>query len=216
MKLSKYAKLVKRGGHCLLCHVAGSGIWLGTKYGVYRADGLPESVDSETILTILDFDTAAAQKITVNEEWFDSTRDMNGMNLSDNSGLDVAAKRYPLSVIYKGAYASGLICDDQELVFYSDNLLSPVLDIIQKSEYAEIVVRVMKSRQRYVVVRDGMQTIAGIMPMKILNDEFLGDLEDFHARCVDQHFRNEARGIRESMEQEDGEQVGMEESADED
>ena len=210
MKLSKFAKLVKWGGYCHLFHVTGNGIWLGTRYGVYRAAGLPETVDSKTILPILDFDPTTAQKITVNEEWFDSTRDINGLNLSDSSYPDITAKRYPLSVVYKGKCAVGLLCDDEELVFYDDNLLSPVNDVLQKSQYAEIVVRVAESGRRFVVVRDGMETIAGIMPVAMLDKEFLADLADFEARCTEQHLKNEARNIREIVREEDEEQTSLE------
>ena len=31
MKLSKYVKLVKGGGYCMVAHVEDSGIWLGTR-----------------------------------------------------------------------------------------------------------------------------------------------------------------------------------------
>lgn len=65
MKLSKYAKLVKQGGILHLCHVKDSGVWLGTRAGIYRASGLPESVDENTIMAILDFDSKEAKKIKV-------------------------------------------------------------------------------------------------------------------------------------------------------
>ncbi len=209
MKLSKFAKLVKWGGYCHLFHVAGNGIWLGTRYGVYRAAGLPDTVDSKTILPILDFDPIAAQKITVNEEWFNSTQDINGLNLSDSSYPDIAAKRCPLSVVYKGRCAVGMFCEDEELVFYDDNLLTPVNDVLQKSQYAEIVVRVDESGRRFVVVRDGMETIAGIMPVARLDKEFLADLADFQTRCTEQYLKNEARNIR-VIAQEDEEQASLE------
>ena len=37
MKLSKYVALAKRG-YCKVIHVQGSGIWLGLKCAIYRAD----------------------------------------------------------------------------------------------------------------------------------------------------------------------------------
>lgn len=37
MKLSKYVKLVKGGGYCMVAHVEDSGIWLGTGSAIFRA-----------------------------------------------------------------------------------------------------------------------------------------------------------------------------------
>ena len=42
MKLSKYVKLVKGGGYCMVAHVEDSGIWLGTSSG-YAGKGMGES-----------------------------------------------------------------------------------------------------------------------------------------------------------------------------
>ena len=40
MKLSKYVKLVKGGGYCMVAHVEDSGIWLGTRSAIFRATEL--------------------------------------------------------------------------------------------------------------------------------------------------------------------------------
>lgn len=48
MKLSKYVKLVKGGGYCMVAHVEDSGIWLGTRSAIFRATELPDMVGERT------------------------------------------------------------------------------------------------------------------------------------------------------------------------
>ena len=54
MKLSKYVKLVKGGGYCMVAHVEDSGIWLGTRSAIFRATELPDMVGEEQVRTVLD------------------------------------------------------------------------------------------------------------------------------------------------------------------
>jgi len=214
MKLSRFAKLVKQGGIVYLCHVTGSGIWLGARTGFYRADGLPETVDEATILTILDFDTKTQEKIVVRELDFDSDRQMFGMNLSDDGTPDIEAKKISVAAVYKGTFATALLCDDGELVFYDEAQLSPLADVFKESDYVRTVVRVNDSGGRYVVIRNGFETVAGIMPMRIVSKEFLGDLSDFQARCTEQYFREESRKAALAAVQaaESGEQTSLEDA----
>lgn len=54
MKISKYVKLVKETGRCIVADVAGDGIWLGNGYALYRATGLPWMEGDEQVRTVLD------------------------------------------------------------------------------------------------------------------------------------------------------------------
>lgn len=196
MKLSRFARLVKAGGFLYLSHVGDSGVWLGTRAGFYRATGLPDTVNADTILTILDFDSKAMEKITVNEQDFESVRDVFGMNLSDDPTPDIEVKKIPVAAVYNGIFATALMCDDGELVFYDEALLSPLADVLKESDYVHTVVRVDPAGRRYIVIRDGFDTIAGFMPMRIINKDYLGELQNFEALCVEQLMKDEARALR--------------------
>jgi hypothetical protein len=203
MKLSKFARLVKQTGLLYLFHVSGGGVWLGTHYGFYRASGLPDTVDDSTILAILDFDTKAAMKIIVHEENINNERDIFGFDLSDDHTPDIEAKKFSVAAVYKGTFATALLCDDGELVFYDEAHLAPLADVLKESNYVQTVVRVNKKGVRYVVIRDGLETVAGIMPMQIISKEFLGDLQEFQARCTEQYFREESRRTQDTPPMED-------------
>lgn len=204
MKLSKYAKLVKQGGLLHLCHVENSGVWLGTRSGFYKATGLPKTVDAGTILTILDFDSKTMDKIVVKENSFESVRDMCGLDLSDDTGVDIEAKKIEVAATYKGVFATALLCEDDELIFYDEQQLIPLADVFKESEYVRTVVRRSASGGRYVVIRNGFDTEAGIMPLRIIDKDFLGDLADFQARCTEQFYREENREIAAKAEVESG------------
>lgn len=63
MKLSKYVKLVKGGGYCMVAHVEDSGIWLGTGSAIFRATELPDMVGEEQVRTVLDMPEKAWEKV---------------------------------------------------------------------------------------------------------------------------------------------------------
>lgn len=216
MKLSRFARLVKAGGFLYLSHVGDSGVWLGTRVGFYRATGLPDTVNADTILTILDFDSKAMEKITVNEQDFESVRDVFGMNLSDDPTPDIEVKKIPVAAVYNGIFATALMCDDGELVFYDEALLSPLADVLKESDYVHTVVRVDPAGRRYIVIRDGFDTIAGFMPMRIINKDYLGELQNFEALCVEQLMKDEARALHaaEAEAESGGEQTTTDEMED--
>ncbi len=83
MKLSKYVKLVKGGGYCMVAHVEDSGIWLGTRSAIFRATELPDMVGEEQVRTVLDMPEKAWEKVHFDERWEGTVKSIFGMNLSD-------------------------------------------------------------------------------------------------------------------------------------
>ena len=65
MKLSKYVKLVKGGGYCMVAHVEDSGIWLGTRSAIFRATELPDMVGEEQVRTVLDMPERHGRKFVL-------------------------------------------------------------------------------------------------------------------------------------------------------
>lgn len=219
MKLSKFARLVKQTGSLVMLHVGGGGLWLSNGYAVYKATGLPDSVDSETILAVLDFDSKTAQKIRVQEKSVESVYNLLGLDLSDEMEQDISASRNSITVAYKGKIATALLCRDGELVFYNEAHATPLMDVFRESDYVQTVVRRTESGMPYVVIRDGMETLAGILPIQMISQSFLSELQDFEQRCADQFVRERYRvqtTVQPADEIEHSEQLGMEGLGDED
>lgn len=106
MKLSKYVKLVKGGGYCMVAHVEDSGIWLGTRSAIFRATELPDMVGEEQVRTVLDMPEKAWEKVHFDERWEGTVKSIFGMNLSDYADGEQDTEK--LKVM---AAPDGLWCD---------------------------------------------------------------------------------------------------------
>lgn len=136
MKLSKYVKLVKGGGYCMVAHVEDSGIWLGTRSAIFRATELPDMAGEEQVRTVLDMPEKAWEKVHFDERWEGTVKSIFGMNLSDYADGEQDTEK--LKVM---AAPDGLWCDcrrsmdDGELIFYREAMLSPLAEQIKESDY---------------------------------------------------------------------------------
>lgn len=190
MKLSKHVKLVKGGGYCMVAHVEDSGIWLGTRSAIFRATELPDMVGEERVRTVLDMPEKAWEKVHFDERWEGTVKSIFGMNLSDYADGEQDTEK--LKVM---AAPDGLWCDcrrsmdDGELIFYREAMLSPLAEQIKESDYIRYTVRKMESGQRYLVVHDGFEVLAAIMPVRIVTEKYLADLSEFQALCTEQFYR---------------------------
>ena len=103
---------------------------------------------------------------------------------------------------------------DGELIFYNEAYLAPLAEQIKKSEYIYYTARQTQTGQRYLVVHDGMDVLAAIMPMNILKEEYINDLAEFQALCMEQFYKDKERreAVIEEAEDdpEDAGQIGME------
>lgn len=81
---------------------------------------------------------------------------------------------------------------DGDLLFYDENYLSPLSDVMKNSEYMAMTVRRAANGQRYIAVKDGFHILAIIMPVQVLCEKFLADLQEFEALCTEQFFREQA------------------------
>lgn len=214
MKISKYVKLVKNTGRCIVADVEGSGIWLGTGHGFYRATNLPSMEGREQVRTVLDVPEKAWEKVHLTEERFESVRNVMGMNLSDYDKNEKRTEKVRVAAAPDGVWAACRRCDDGELIFYRESLLAPIMDEVEDSEYIIYTVRRTESGQRYLAVHDGMDLLAVIMPMNVVSEEYLANLAEFEALCTEQLYRERAREhAEENLEKdagEDAEQIEME------
>ena len=208
MKISKYVRLVKSGGYCAVVHVAGSGIWLGTRAAVFRATELPDMAGEEQVRTVLDMPEKAWEKVHLDEQWSESVKKVFGLNLADYEDGEQDTEKLKVMAAPSGMWCACRRCvDDGELIFYQESLLSPIAERIRDSEYVRYTVRKQGSGQRYLVVHDGFEVVAAIMPMKVVTKEYLADLSEFQALCTEQFCREQERAgaAARSLAETDGE-----------
>ena len=188
MRLRKFAKLARKKGVIQLVHV-GAEIWLGCGEGIYRAPGLPEKVDEQTILTVLDYSEKEAEGVQVVE--------INA-ELGDVFGLDLRTEAQntmaePLEIVAmpEGVRARALLFGGDRLVFFDEALLAPLADVLRDhAEYVRKVVRASNG-MRYIVIYDGLDVVAALLPMQICTRGFVGALREFAALCARQIEREE-------------------------
>lgn len=215
MKLSKYVRLVKDGGYCIVAHVAGSGIWLGTRTAIYKATELPDMAGEDQVRTVLDVPEKEWEKVYLKEEYHDSINNIFGMNLASYEEGEQDTEKINMMALPHGLRASCRRCmDDGELIFYDERLLAPLAEQIKDSDYITYTARKTASGLRYLVVHDGFAVLAAIMPMKVVSDGFLADLSEFQAICTEQFYREKQRAAEatEQSGEPEAEQIGMEES----
>ena len=213
MKLSKYVKLVKGGSYCLVAHVGNSGIWLGTRSAIYRATELPDMEGEDQVRTVLDIPEKAWVKICMEEEYYAGTHDVCGMDLREFVDGEQNTKRIKMKAIYKDTYATGLICDDGELIFYDEAMSAPLIERFKNSSYISLVARKTMSGRRYIVVKDGFEVLAAFMTLEVLSGEFMESLDDFQAQCMVQFMKErKRRGFGSEEDGEEADQIGMEEN----
>lgn len=191
MKLSKFANLVKNGGRCAVLHVAGSGIWLSTGTAIYRATELPDMEGSEQVRTVLDMTADAWKKVYLTEDWPESVSNVLGLNLAPYAQGEQDTEKLKVAAAPNGLWCSACRCKvDGELIFYNEAYLAPLAEEIKKSEYIYYTARQTQTGQRYLVVHDGMDVLAAIMPMNILKEEYINDLAEFQALCMEQFYED--------------------------
>ena len=220
MKLSKFANLVKNGGRCAVLHVAGSGIWLSTGTAIYRATELPDMEGSEQVRTVLDMTADAWKKVYLTEDWPESVSNVLGLNLAPYAQGEQDTEKLKVAAAPNGLWCSACRCKvDGELIFYNEAYLAPLAEEIKKSEYIYYTARQTEAGQRYLVVHDGMDVLAAIMPMNILKEEYINDLAEFQALCMEQFYKDKERReavIEEAEDDAEGAgQIGNEASVEE-
>ena len=193
MKLSKYAALVRREAYCAVYRVQNDGVWLGLRGALYRAGELPEFSGREQTRAILSLDDKQMDKVYLREFDCEEMQNVSGYNLRDYDPGEQATKPVAMVAAVKGMYASALRTNDGELIFYNENYLAPLSDVLKDSDYLEMTVRRLSSGQRYIAVKDGFNILAIIMPMRIVCETFLAELQEFEALCTEQLFRERAR-----------------------
>jgi len=210
MKIGKYTRLIKKQGYGVWINSKDKSVYLATGASIYKAPGLPPVSGTGAITAVLDIDQKAAGKIFLKEEYAEGVTDVLGFDLSDfpQEG-EQDAERLKVAAVEEGAIFSVLRSRDGEMVFYNQELLAPLADKLNDKDGSAYISYAIRRHNRngqpFIVVKDGFQTLAAIMPVSVLSDEYISDLQDFQIMCMDQLNRDKARAAecakRKAMEE---------------
>lgn len=194
MKLRNYIALMKNEAYCNIVG-AGDEVWLGLRAALYRAPAMPLLCDNDQVRAVMDLTDKQIGKIYISYYEYGDANNLLGYDCSDGAAPgEQTAKRVNGVVRFFGITHSALQAEDGELVFYNESYLAPLADIMKEhGEQMSFAVRKTAAGQRYIVVKDGMWTVAVIMPMEVDLGDYLERLSKFEALCAAQYEREQNR-----------------------
>lgn len=176
MNLKKLAALCKRSGTLRMVSM-GSVLFAGTDAALYKLPGtLPAIHKPEELMAVLGYTDKEAAKLYTKSDRYDVLLQDGGPCLDDVWEGERICDESRFDIVAGESVLHGLECDDATMGFIDNALLAPVADEV--SSYTEFYRRKMASGAHYYVIKDGMDLMAMIMPMQVMNDEFAGRLEE--------------------------------------
>lgn len=187
MKLSKYVALAKRESFCRVIHVEESGVWLGLRGAFYRATELPDIHGGDQAKAVLDIPDKAFGKMFFEEAKAESESNIYGVDMTPGAPNEQPATELDMQVEFRGIGATALVCEDGELVFYNSALTAPISDVMKESDYIQTVIRTAANGTKVIVIKDGFEPLAAIMPIKMLGKQFMQALYELENLCAGQY-----------------------------
>lgn len=203
MKISKFVSIIKSTGQCIVIH-APSEVYLSSGYSIYKASEFPDITGKSQIAAVLDIEPKKLKKIHIEEKHCLSREDILGFDLSEGTvagEMDIT-KLAVAAVVDENIYAA-FCCKNNELIFFDEQLLAPLKDRIKDGEaYLSYTVRTHPEGHRYIVVKDGFEVLAAILPVKVLSERYLHCLRKFTAMCESQYDLEHLDAIRAARKEE--------------
>lgn len=187
MKLSKYVALAKRESFCRVIHVEESGVWLGLRGAFYRATELPDVRGGNQVKAVLDIPDKAWGKIFFEEDSVESESNIYGVDMMPGASGEQPATELDMQIAFGGISATALVCADGGLVFYDSSLTSPISDVMKESDYIQTTIRTATNGIKVIVIKDGFEPLAAIVPVKMLSNQFMQALYEFENLCTGQY-----------------------------
>ncbi|MBD5529713.1 MAG: hypothetical protein HDR02_15120 [Lachnospiraceae bacterium] len=193
MKISKYAALIKKTRFAIVAHMP-DGIYLGTGASIYKAEGIPDMSGREQIGAVLDIEPKKLKKIKIEERRSLEKSNIWGLNLEDTpAASEQDAERLETVAVIDGDCWAALAYDAGKMLFFDESLLSPLADRLNNEDrkpYIRYAVRYRSDGSRYIVIKDGLETLGAILPVKVLTAGYIDKLWEFCNMCENQ-FRRE-------------------------
>lgn len=205
MKISKFVSIIKSTGQCIVIH-APSEVYLSSGYSIYKASEFPDITGNSQIAAVLDIEPKKLKKIHIEEKHCLSREDIIGFDLSEGTiAGEMEITKLEVAAVVDGNIYAAFCCKNNELIFFDEQLLAPLKDRIKDGEaYLNYTARIHPKRYKYIVVKDGFEVLAAILPVKVLSEKYLKSLREFNAMCVDQYeLEKEAAMIAARMEEYD-------------
>lgn len=203
MKISKFVQIIKNTGQCIVIH-APSEVYLSSGYSIYKASEFPDITGKSQIAAVLDIEPKKLKKIHIEEKHSLSREDILGFDLSEGTVAgEMDITKLVVDAVVDGNIYSAFCCENNELIFFDEQLLAPLKDRIKDGEaYLSYTVRIHFKGHKYIVVKDGFEVLAAILPVKVLSERYLNCLRKFTAMCESQYDLEHLDTIRAARKEE--------------
>lgn len=189
MKISKYAALIKKTHYAIVVHMPDE-IYLGTASSIYKAEGIPDMSGREQIGAVLDIEPKKLKKIQIEEKHSREKSNIWGLNLEDAPvAPEQDAERLETVAVMDGVCWAALAYDAGQMLFFDESLLSPLADRLNNEDrkpYIRYAVRYRSDGSRYIIIKDGLETLGAVLPVKVLTDRYIDKLWEFCQMCEKQ------------------------------
>ena len=203
MKLSALSKLVKKTTSCeVITKTADSSqdemiVSIGNA-ALYKCGALPDVHGKEQIAALFSLDQKQTEEILCIESEYFKPEDVKGFDLSDGTyPYENDTTETAIQVSYKDRDFLSLSSGDGEIIFLDRKYLTPFKEEM-KSPYFCLKGRFFDNgniRFQYIAVKDGMRTLAVIMPIKVCEEDFVSALNRFADSCKRQQGLEEMRRL---------------------
>lgn len=202
MKIQKYAALVKKKQYCVWVNGA-SGVFLGLPEAFYRASNIPRAETDGEIRAVLDIEKKKWEKIHLIKNFGNKAdHEMLMFDFSNGTAIgEKSAEPMELAAVDNGTTYGAIRCEDNTLLFYNKDLLAPLADILKDDEgYITFRVRrTLENDKDVIVIKNGFEVVACILPVKVLSRGYIAELQDFLVLCVDQYHREKGEERRDDV-----------------
>ena len=156
---------------------------------IYVASEIPDITGASQIAAVLDIEQKKLKKIHIKEERCKSREDIRGYNLSECPPEELEVTKMDVAAVVNGnIYAAFLCHNNGEMIFFDESSLAPIKDRIKSEDtYINYTARIHPKGYKYIVVKDGFEVLAAILPVEVLSDQYIKDLREFYIRCDDQY-----------------------------
>lgn len=202
MKISKFVQIIKETGQCIVFHAPGE-IYLSTGHSIYKASEFPELTGASQIAAVLDIEPKKLKKIHINEERCQNRENISGYDLSEGTiDGEMEISKLETAAVVDGNIYTAFRCKSNELIFFDEQLLAPLKDRIKDEEaYLNYTVRTHPEGHKYIVVKDGFEVLAAILPVKVLSEKYIRKLRAFYIQCEEQYKWDQVNEEQENEEQ---------------
>ena len=174
MKVKKAVDICKKRS-CLTLYDSTDGQWLSDGGAVYPLFDLPE-FSEETICLAYDINAKKAATMVI-------ARHPNlpeHIDFSDAALGEAQVVEGPMDINYKGKWLKPIITS-QGIEFINGEYLKPLADV--SDEGLLFYERISKSGHKYFAVKQGLLIVAIILPMSIIDESFVKEINTFASLC---------------------------------